>query len=71
VDTLKLLGRVNGAAGFPLAEPYATVQADTTGDDMHMVIVGIPVPDCDILMKLGKSHFLREVGSDCLPFLAV
>ena len=69
VPALQHLRGLDGLGHFPLAEPNGTAKADSTGDDVDVIVVGIPVPDSDPGGVLGETHLGQEVAGDGVPLL--
>lgn len=67
---LKLLGRLDGAAGFPLAQPHFPVQPYPAGHDVNVILVCVLVAHGHPRrISLGKAHPLHEVSRHGFPFL--
>lgn len=66
---LKLLGRLDGAAGLPLAQPDISVQADAASNDVDVILVRVPVAHGHPRLALVKAHAPHEVGRHGFPFL--
>jgi hypothetical protein len=47
---LKALGRLNRLPGFPFAMPNGRIEADTTRNDVNVVMLSIGVADYDVLV---------------------
>ncbi len=67
---LKLLGRLDGAAGFPLAQPHFSVQPYTAGNDVNVILVRVLMTHGHPRrIALVKVHALHEVSRYGFPFL--
>ena len=67
---LKLLGRFDGTAGFPLAQPNFPVQTYTAGHDVYVILVRVVVAHGHPWrIGLVKAHSLHEVRRHGFPFL--
>ena len=61
---LKLLGRLDGAAGFPLAQPHFPVQPYPAGHDVDVILVRVLVAHGHPRrIGLVKANALHEVSS--------
>jgi hypothetical protein len=70
VGMLKLLGRFDGAAGFPLAQPHFPVQPYPAGDDVYVILVRVLVAHGHPRrIVLVKPHMLHEVSRHGFPLL--
>jgi hypothetical protein len=70
VGMLKLLGRLDGAAGFPLAQPNFPVQPYPAGHDVDVILVRVLVAHCHPRrIGLVKAHALHEVSRHGFPLL--
>lgn len=67
---LKLLGRLDGAAGFPLAQPNFPVQPYPACHDVDVILVRVLVAHCHPRrIGLVKAHALHEVSRHGFPLL--
>lgn len=67
---LKRLGSLDGAAGFPLAEPHFTVQRYPAGHDVNMILARVLVAHGHPRrIGLVKTHSLHEVSRHGFPLL--
>ena len=65
---LKLLGRLDGAAGFPLAQPHFPVQPYPAGHDVDVILVRVLVAHGHPRrIGLVKAHALHEVSRHGFP----
>jgi hypothetical protein len=70
VGMLKLLGRLDGAAGFPLAQPHFPVQPYPAGHDVDVILVRVLVAHGHPRrIGLVKAHALHEVSRHGFPLL--
>jgi hypothetical protein len=70
VGMLKLLGRLDGAAGFPLAQPDLPVQPDPAGHDVNVILVRVLVAHGHP-RRMGRveAHVLHEISRRGFPLL--
>jgi predicted sugar kinase len=62
MDALKLLGRLDGLAGFPLAQPNLPIQPNPAGHDVDMVVVSVLMTRRDVWhVPSGKLHPSHEI----------
>lgn len=67
---LKLLGRLDGAAGFPLAQPHFPVQPYPAGHDVYVIFIRVLVAHGHPRrIGLVKPHALHEVSRHGFPLL--
>lgn len=67
---LKLLGRLDGAAGFPLAQPNFPVQPYPACHDVDVILVRVLVAHGHPRrIALVKAHALHEVSRHSFPFI--
>lgn len=70
VGALKLLGSLDGAAGFPLAQPHFPVQPYPAGHDVNVILVRVLVAHGHPRrIGLVKPHALHEVSRHGFPLL--
>lgn len=69
VPALQHLRGLDGLGHFPLAEPNGTAEADSTGDDVDVVVVGVLVANRDPSGVLWETHLMHEVAGDGVPLL--
>lgn len=70
VLAFKLLGRLDGAAGFPLAQPYFPVQPYPAGDDVDVILVRVLVAHGHPRRRVRvKAHTPHEVDRHGFPLL--
>jgi hypothetical protein len=66
VTLLQLLRQGDGLFRLELAMPDRTIEADPAPDDMHMVKIGVVMPDHHILV-IRKPHPRHEIGGNLRP----
>jgi hypothetical protein len=62
------LSQINGLPSLPLSVPHAAVQPDPTGNNVHMVMVSVVVPDGEKLVLVAiETHAVQVIVNNGLP----
>jgi hypothetical protein len=65
------LGSLNRPPRFPLPMPHLAAQTNPAGNEVDVVIIGITVPNCDVLCVIWKAKLAHKVVGNVTPFEAV